>query len=71
MHPTDGPGRHELYLMCDDLETTLHELQAKGAETAGPIGEQRWGRVTSLRIPGGVQIGLYQPQHPTAIRSNT
>jgi hypothetical protein len=67
VHPGDGANRHELYLMCDDLESTLLELGAKGARVDGPISEQRWGRLTSLRLPGGVQVGLYQPTHPTAI----
>jgi predicted enzyme related to lactoylglutathione lyase len=67
VHPHDGPSRHELYLMCDDIDTTVAELQAKGAQVSGPISEQGWGRLTSLRIPGGVDVGLYQPLHPTAI----
>jgi len=67
VHPHDSPGRHELYLMCDDIDATVAELQAKGAQINEPISEQRWGRLTSLRIPGGVHVGLYQPLHPTAI----
>jgi len=67
VHPHDGPSRHELYLMCDDVEATVAELQAKGAQVSGAISQQRWGRVTSLLIPGGVEVGLYQPAHPTAL----
>jgi len=67
VHPHDDPGRHELYLMCDDIDATVAELQAKGAQVSGPISERGWGRLTSLRIPGGVDVGLYQPLHPTAI----
>jgi len=29
MHPTEGPAKHEFYLMCDDLEETLADLVAK------------------------------------------
>ncbi|MBV9002014.1 MAG: hypothetical protein JO304_23355, partial [Solirubrobacterales bacterium] len=36
-HPTDGPGRHELYLMCDDIGATVEELRAKGVEFTGPV----------------------------------
>src|SRR4051794_31659438 len=57
----DGSGRHELTLTCDDLEATMAELAAKGVEFGGDIGEQRWGRTTMMRIPGGGQMMLYQP----------
>jgi catechol 2,3-dioxygenase-like lactoylglutathione lyase family enzyme len=67
VHPADSPGRHELYLMCDDIETTTAELRAKGVEISQPISRQSWGLLTSLHIPGGVEVGLYQPLHPTAI----
>jgi catechol 2,3-dioxygenase-like lactoylglutathione lyase family enzyme len=67
VHPHDGPSRHELYLMCDDIESTMAQLQARGAEVTGSISRQRWGMLTSLRIPGGVEVGLYQPLHPTAV----
>jgi len=68
VHPHEGPdpGHQQLYLMCDDLDETVAHLHAKGVE-AGPISEQRWGRLTSLHLPGGVEIGLYQPLHPTTI----
>jgi catechol 2,3-dioxygenase-like lactoylglutathione lyase family enzyme len=62
VHP--GEPRHELYLMCDDLDATLAELAAKGAETTGEVHEERWGRVTAIRIPGGGELGLYEPHHP-------
>ncbi|HKT04432.1 MAG TPA: extradiol dioxygenase [Rugosimonospora sp.] len=66
VHPTEGESRHELYLMCDDIDATIAELAAKGVETQ-PVTVQRWGRLTSLVLPGGAQLGLYQPTHATAI----
>ncbi|GAA4485348.1 hypothetical protein GCM10023094_40000 [Rhodococcus olei] len=66
VHPTDGDGRHELYLMCDDVAATVAELTAKGVEFAAPVTDQRWGLLTSIRLPGGGEVGLYQPKHPTA-----
>jgi catechol 2,3-dioxygenase-like lactoylglutathione lyase family enzyme len=68
VHPTDGPGRHELYLMCDDVEAAIRELAAKGVE-CGPITDEGWGLVTSIKLADGEAIGLYQPRHPTAIPS--
>ena len=66
-HPTDGPGRHELYLMCDDIGATVEELRAKGVEFTGPVEEERWGLVTAIKLPGGVELGLYEPRHPSPL----
>ncbi len=55
-----------LYLMCDDVRTTVRSLEAKDVECA-PLDEQRWGTRTSVRLPSGGAVGLYQPTHPTAI----
>ena len=67
-HPTDGEGgRHELYLMCDDIEATVAELEAKGVELAQPIRRERWGLITMLRLPGGGELALYPPTHPRPV----
>jgi catechol 2,3-dioxygenase-like lactoylglutathione lyase family enzyme len=67
LHPTDGQPAHELFLMCDNLAQTMDELTAKGVEFTMPATRQRWGLSTSLRLPGGSELGLYEPSHPTAI----
>jgi predicted enzyme related to lactoylglutathione lyase len=66
--PTDGASRHELYLMCDDIHATVEELRGKGVELTRPIAEERWGLVTAIRLPGGGELGLYEPRHPTPPR---
>ena len=68
-HPTapDDSGRHELYLMCDGIEATVAELEAKGVEFVAPISDQGFGRMTRLRVPGGGEMGLYEPAHPTPL----
>jgi catechol 2,3-dioxygenase-like lactoylglutathione lyase family enzyme len=68
-HPTspDDSGRHELYLMCDDVETTVAELEAKGVEFVAPISDEGFGRMTRMAIPGGGELGLYEPAHPTPL----
>lgn len=58
------PGRHQLYLMCDDIHKTVEELKGKGVKFTTPIADQGWGVLTTLEIPGGGTIGLYQPRHP-------
>jgi catechol 2,3-dioxygenase-like lactoylglutathione lyase family enzyme len=63
IHPTDGGG-HELFLMCNDLQETVQELERKGVEFSRPIQEERWGVVTAIRLPDGGEVGLYEPRHP-------
>jgi len=67
VHPTEGDTQHELYLMCDDIQTTVADLRSRGAQVSRPVTDQGWGLLTSLRLPGGVDLGLYQPRHPTAL----
>jgi catechol 2,3-dioxygenase-like lactoylglutathione lyase family enzyme len=66
VHPTDGPEMQELYLMCDDVEATVENLTAKGVEFTQPVTDARWGRLTRFRLPGGGEVGLYEPRHERA-----
>ncbi len=65
VHPVEGAGSHELYLMCDDVNATVDQLAAKGV-TCSPVNDQGWGLLTSVRLPGGGELGLYEPRHPKA-----
>jgi catechol 2,3-dioxygenase-like lactoylglutathione lyase family enzyme len=67
VHPSEGPTGHELYFMCDDLPATMRDLGAEGVEFTQDISEERWGRLTRLRLPGGGEIGIYEPRHSLAI----
>jgi catechol 2,3-dioxygenase-like lactoylglutathione lyase family enzyme len=51
VHPTDGPPQHEFFLMCDDLDAQLGEFRAQGVEITRPVSEQRWGKLTAIRLP--------------------
>lgn len=68
VHPTGhgGGGGPELYLMCDDIEATQAELTGKGVEFTQPVTEVGFGLMTTLRVPGGQDLHLYQPKHRTA-----
>jgi hypothetical protein len=66
VHPADGDNATDLYLMCDDLQAVIASLAARSV-TCGPVEQARWGSKTSIRLPGGGRIGLYQPAHPTAL----
>ena len=65
VHPAGAPST-ELYLMCDDLTAEITSLTAKGV-ACSEVEEARWGSVTNIALPGGGQVGLYQPRHPLAI----
>ena len=60
-------GQHELFLMCHDIERTVTELREKGVEFAAAISDEGYGLMTRLRIPGGGEIGLYEPRHPSPL----
>src|SRR5580658_372487 len=76
LHPTDNDSVQggaanamlgtEFYLMCDDLQAIIQSLAAKNV-TCGAIDKARWGMKTTIRLPNGGAIGLYQPTHPTAL----
>ncbi|HEY2678635.1 MAG TPA: VOC family protein [Steroidobacteraceae bacterium] len=65
-HPSGENGVHELFFMCDDLKTELAALAQKNVECS-EIQEARWGSIARMRLPGGSDISLYQPKHPTAL----
>jgi catechol 2,3-dioxygenase-like lactoylglutathione lyase family enzyme len=66
VHPAEF-ARHELSLMCDDIEATMAELQAKGIEFRGEPEDKGFGIGVRMVLPGGVDVLLYEPRHPTAI----
>jgi hypothetical protein len=63
----DGVVGSALYLMCDDLSSTMKDLRAKKVKFS-PVEEAQWGTVTTFRLPSGASIGLYQPKHPRALK---
>ena len=65
-HPSDENGSHELYFMCDSLKAEIASLAQKGVKCS-EVQEARWGSITKIRLPGGGDVGLYQPKHPTAL----
>jgi hypothetical protein len=77
VHPAEAPltTKHvgqdlaaaTVYLMCDSLAGTLDGLAAKGVEHT-EIHQERWGVVSTIGLPGGGRLGLYEPHHPIAIK---
>ncbi len=67
VHPSDGETKHELWLICDDLDATVAELRGKGIEFVGESTEEDFGTWIRMRLPGGVDVPLYEPKHALAI----
>ena len=75
VHPTAGhPGREasagsdtpaELYLICEDVAAAVESLRASDVPCTEPV-DAGWGVLTTLRLPGGTELGLYEPRHPVA-----
>ena len=68
VHPAEENGRHEFYLMCDDVHALVEMLRAAQI-AASHIQEENWGWLTYVTLPAGGRLGIYQPKHarPTAL----
>jgi catechol 2,3-dioxygenase-like lactoylglutathione lyase family enzyme len=76
VHPIDGEftsshaGRPmsgaSLYFMCDDLQAMIKSLAAKKVKCT-EVETADWGIRTTIPLPSGGEIGLYQPTHATAL----
>jgi hypothetical protein len=66
VHPTDDAPRHELYLMCPDIDQALDAVAATGVAVSRAVTEARWGRLATIPLPSGAELPIYQPLHPIA-----
>ena len=66
VHPAEDNTRPELYLMCDDLQAEIASLKAKSVQFS-EVTDARWGSIVTIKLPGGGDLGLYQPKHPIAL----
>ena len=65
LHPAQANGKHEVYLMCDDVRAEIARLERAGVK-CGTVTDEGWGLLTVLSLPGGGDLGLYEPRHATA-----
>lgn len=65
-HPGAENNKHELYFMCKDINAELESLKAKGVK-CGDLHDEPWGILSMITLPGGGEVGLYQPKHPMAV----
>ncbi|HEX8640399.1 MAG TPA: hypothetical protein VF704_04505 [Allosphingosinicella sp.] len=62
VHGGERNDHHQLYLLCDDLDATSAKLEGRGV-TCGEVMTASWGRATSVPLPGGGKLGLYEAHH--------
>lgn len=63
VHPSEENDVHEFYLMCDDIEAFIADME-KRSIPCGPAQDLGWGVLTQVTLPGGGKLGIYQPEHP-------
>ena len=66
-HDSEKNDKHELYLMCDDIRATLKDLQSKNVKIS-EVTEERWGKLASFALPGGREVGIYEPTHRSPLK---
>lgn len=66
VHPTDEAPSQQLYLMCEDVDAFVADLEDRGVTVVHPVSDEGWGRLASFRMPSGAEQWVYQPQHPLA-----
>ena len=66
-HPSDTGNRYELYLMCDDIRATIDDLRSKGVHVTQEVSDRGWGLLAAISLPGGGELGVYEPRHPTPL----
>jgi hypothetical protein len=71
-HPADpehggAAGTHHVSFFCDNIQTTVAELKGRGVEFVDDIADHGYGLVTHFRMPGGVQVQLYQPRYQKSV----
>ena len=76
VHPAEGPTyqsgvRHQISLMCDDINKTIAELRTKGVDVKGEPEDEGFGITVMLGLPGGVEVMLYEPRHTVAIATGS
>lgn len=62
VHPSEKNDDHELYLMCDDANAFVADMQSRGIACT-PVHNAGWGLLTQVTLPGGGKLGVYEPRH--------
>ena len=66
IHPAEANGAHELFLMCDDVRAFVEQMAERNVECS-EVSLERWGSVTSVTLPGGGSVRVYEPAHASPL----
>ncbi|MEP6676901.1 MAG: extradiol dioxygenase [Ferruginibacter sp.] len=62
LHPSTENGLHEFYLICDNINLFVKEMQQHKI-VCSEIEDLRWGNLVRIVLPGGGKLGVYEPKH--------
>lgn len=62
VHPSEENGVHEFFFMCEDVGAFVERMSGQGI-ACGPVQQMGWGMLTRVTLPGGGELGVYQPRH--------
>jgi hypothetical protein len=64
VHGAEVPssGKHELYLMCEDVRAFVAKMDEHSV-ACDAVAERGWGSVTSITLPSGLKLGVYESHH--------
>ena len=62
VHPSEKNDVHELYFLCEDVEELISAMKRRQV-ACSPVRKMGWGFLTVVTLPGGGEIGVYQPRH--------
>jgi catechol 2,3-dioxygenase-like lactoylglutathione lyase family enzyme len=66
VHPAETNGKQELFLMCDDVQVFIAQMADRGF-ACSDVRRESWGLLTSLTLPGGGALRVYEPSHPSPL----
>jgi hypothetical protein len=69
VHPASENGAQELYLMCDDVQAFIANMESHGV-ACEPVHEERWGLLTRVTLPSGAPLRVYEPRHDRPPQAN-
>ncbi len=69
-HPSDKVF-HSISFYCDHIYETVRDLKSRGVEVASDITDEGWGLLTHFRMPGGVDVELYEPKYKKRSRGGS
>lgn len=69
-HPSDRTF-HSISFYCDDINKTVEELKSRGVEFTSGISDESWGLLTHFRMPGDMEVELYQPKYKKRVQTSS